>query len=236
MELDKTSGQSGRIKAKQKQVMKHCKTLFVLVAATIVMLTSGCARQTVHPVPIRYNFLDHIPDYDPMLMDTESLSTPHSVVPDTARAAAFGATKKSPVPVSYRFRVEAGPDREPQLPGNAPGGELAEPAAKAGSMAKVHYVPPISFQFKPGATPDHDPMLLGTIISPIAERNMAKIKPEPGYRMDQRHPAPVRYFFRLEHIPDYDPMLQITDSVANTGIPRRISTLAATSTSVKSYR
>lgn len=79
-------------------------------------------------------------------------------------------------------------------------------------------------------------MLLGTIIDPITGGYLAKTKPEPGYRMIQRHPAPVFYRFRLEHIPDYDPMLQITDSVANTGIPRRISTLAATSTSVKSYR
>ncbi len=79
-------------------------------------------------------------------------------------------------------------------------------------------------------------MLLGTSMSPITEGYLAKTKPEPGNRMDQRHPSPVRYIFRLEHIPDYDPMLQITESVANTGIPRRISTLAATSASVKSYR
>ncbi|WP_298714304.1 hypothetical protein [Chitinophaga sp.] len=95
--------------------MKHCKTLLVLVAATIVMLTSGCSRQTVHPVPIRYNFLDQIPDADPMLLDTDFVSGTFPVPGDTLPVAASAVMKYHPAPIRYRFAVPTVPDHDPML-------------------------------------------------------------------------------------------------------------------------
>lgn len=192
--------------------MKHCKTLFVLVAAAIVMLTPGCARQTVHPVPIRYNFLDHLPDYDPMLLDTESVSGAHSAVADTAHAPVAGAVHIFPAPIRNAFKVQLTPDHDPMLLETEAvlvnNGNLLETTAMALDSNHQSMKPQVvRYRFSVDETPDHDPMLLETETILVRHGNLSEAAIAEGSNHVSLKPQPIHYRFSVAENPDHDPML-----------------------------
>ncbi len=195
-ESDSTAIRSISEKTENKlEVMKHCKTLLVLLAATIVMLTSGCSRQTVHPVPIRYNFLDHIPDYDPMLLDTEILSEPHSFIQEVKPLIDKGMMNTQPVAIGYRFVVPQTPDPDPTFPGTNFGAEKTV-AGPANEPVDVTASLEIRFRLNLNSGPDRDPLLLNQELKTALVESI-------GFG---NHPSRYNCFqFKLETSPDRTP-------------------------------
>lgn len=139
--------------------MKPCKTLYLLATATIVMLTAGCARQAVKPIPIRYNFLEHIPDYDPMLLDTESVKEAVPAPRDTSLAAASGDYFTPRPFIHFQFPVNETPDRDPMLLCDEIVADAQKPLLATAFNESRSQRPSIRYRFPVNELPAPDPML-----------------------------------------------------------------------------